>query len=371
MFETSKDSILNRRKDALVEDRSRQSLLFYIINIVLSAIAFVVTVVNFFAEEYIFMAEALVFCALFVLNLFFMMYSKFNKKIVFYIFEAELMILLVHMFISGVYDGFSVLWTCLIPGLAILVFGIRNGGFFSAAVFAMIVFLFWIPAGRSLLMYSYSGTFMVEFPFLYCLIFIVSLMGEIVRKETRIQLERSKEEYAHLYCIDPLTGLNNRFGIEDFMNEALSGKSEERVAVIMMDVDGFKNVNDTYGHECGDEVLKMIASILGRVICEHSRYCRWGGEEFLIVMRCGHDPVETGERIRREIEAAYIMYNGKKVQVTVSVGLCILKGASDVTNHDVVDMADQAMYSSKNRGKNRVTAFSVDEKGRCESEVML
>ena len=75
MFETSKDSILNRRKDALVEDRSRQSLLFYIINIVLSAIAFVVTVVNFFAEEYIFMAEALVFCALFVLNLFFMMYS--------------------------------------------------------------------------------------------------------------------------------------------------------------------------------------------------------------------------------------------------------------------------------------------------------
>ena len=144
----------------------------------------------------------------------------------------------------------------------------------AALALAMMIFLFWIPVGRALLLYSYTETFMLRFPFLYSSIYLISLLIEYVRKETQNQLEKSKQEYRYLYRHDALTGLYNRYGIKEFMEDAFQHQNRQHVSVILMDVDDFKKLNDVYGHECGDAILKMVAAVPLEIMCEHCHCCR-------------------------------------------------------------------------------------------------
>lgn len=88
---------------------------------------------------------------------------------------------------------------------------------------------------------------------------------------------------------------------------------------------------------------------------EHRHCCRWGGEEFLLIMQCEHDPVEVAEKIRSKIEERTVSFNGKEIRVTISTGVAISNNSARSTVHDLIELADQAMYDSKNHGKNKVT----------------
>ncbi|MEA2718151.1 MAG: diguanylate cyclase [Candidatus Eremiobacteraeota bacterium] len=154
--------------------------------------------------------------------------------------------------------------------------------------------------------------------------------------------------------LDVLTGLPNRRGVARALDEAMKHvRAGGRYAVLLLDVDHFKSINDLLGHQTGDRALAQI----GRIIAENIRGVdvagRFGGEEFLVLLRDAsrERAMQVAERLRGAIEAGGIAYADGK-PVTVSVGVAYARSADGTT--DVVERADRALYRAKNAGRNRV-----------------
>lgn len=132
------------------------------------------------------------------------------------------------------------------------------------------------------------------------------------------------------------------------------------ISVLMLDIDHFKNFNDTYGHACGDYVLQEVAHIISEGVRTHDLAGRYGGEEFVVMLNNTETSTAmmVAERIRKNIEKKEFEYEGKKFSVTISIGAAVLSENQELTAKQLVDNADQALYISKNSGRNRVTLFS-------------
>jgi diguanylate cyclase (GGDEF)-like protein len=157
--------------------------------------------------------------------------------------------------------------------------------------------------------------------------------------------------------VDGLTGLYNRgYWEEQFIMEYKRGqRSESPSALIMMDIDNFKKVNDTYGHPAGDEVIKTLADIIKKATRETDLAGRYGGEEFAIILP--DTPVANvefvAERIRRLVEKCTVVYDEINITFTISIGIAGFKHTlKDSTQW--LDTADKALYQAKELGKNRV-----------------
>jgi two-component system cell cycle response regulator len=131
------------------------------------------------------------------------------------------------------------------------------------------------------------------------------------------------------------------------------------LAVLVLDIDFFKSVNDTYGHDAGDDVLREFAIRMRKSIRGIDLACRYGGEEFVIVMPETDMAVAAtvAERLRRRIatEGFPIEQGNKSIEVTISIGLASIEGADD-TAANLLKRADQALYRAKRDGRNRVVA---------------
>ncbi|WP_298423968.1 PleD family two-component system response regulator [Rhodoblastus sp.] len=190
---------------------------------------------------------------------------------------------------------------------------------------------------------------------------ILARVGAQVRRKRYADALRSKVMAAmEMAVLDPLTGLNNRRYLESHLSGLLdqAAERERPIAIMILDVDHFKRVNDTYGHEIGDEVLKNFAARVKRKVRGADLMCRLGGEEFVIVMPDTRlaTAENVGERIRSAVAAAPFSLTGdeRAIAVTVSIGIADSVGGESVA--DLLRRADQALYLSKNSGRNRVSA---------------
>jgi len=164
-------------------------------------------------------------------------------------------------------------------------------------------------------------------------------------------------ELEKMALLDNLTQLANRY----YLERELHGRFEEKkryhvpFGILFMDIDHFKNFNDTYGHDVGDDVLKFVANTFVANARPFDLYGRWGGEEFIGVIRNigGQDLERLGNRLRLLIEHAYIMHEGGKLRVTVSIGATLAEEGD--TLDDLIKRADDLMYQSKEGGRNRLT----------------
>ena len=166
-------------------------------------------------------------------------------------------------------------------------------------------------------------------------------------------LEEEKEELAVLSSLDYLTKLYNRKELDKILKncESFYKRYKDDFSIILLDIDDFKKVNDTYGHLVGDKLLVDLGSILSRYTRETDVVGRWGGEEFLVICpKTKHDEVlALAEKLRRRIEDAQFDEVGRK---TASFGVSTYKGDSIIS---LLSKADEAMYESKSRGKNKVS----------------
>lgn len=147
---------------------------------------------------------------------------------------------------------------------------------------------------------------------------------------------------------DPLTGLYNRRGMQLFLKEVVSLRRD--FAVLAIDIDFFKNINDSYGHNQGDVVLKTLASFMKNNFRDEDICCRVGGEEFIVLMTTSDPKVayNAAERLRKTIESSNINSIGP---ITISIGIAFWpKHSHDVT--EVFKMADNKLYQAKNSGRN-------------------
>ena len=161
---------------------------------------------------------------------------------------------------------------------------------------------------------------------------------------------------------DPLTGLANRSAVIDEITRAMSGarRSGRTTAVLMMDLDRFKDVNDTMGHAAGDELLIAAAARVEHVVRAGDLVARLGGDEFVVAMRDLDDPAVAGQVASRLVEAFQTPFTvaGAELYTTASVGVAF---ATDVGNAgDLLREADTAMYAAKESGRDRVAVFNED-----------
>ncbi|BFM21958.1 sensor domain-containing diguanylate cyclase [Gilvimarinus japonicus] len=155
---------------------------------------------------------------------------------------------------------------------------------------------------------------------------------------------------------DKLTGAASRQVFDIVFSRAVKGarRRHTSVALASMDLDHFKNINDTYGHQCGDEVIRTVSSIASSCVRDTDTLCRWGGEEFLLLLEdCDlKRATEVAESIRAVVEAHEFRFGRDLVRVTVSLGVTVQR--PDESLNALVDRVDRALYSAKRDGRNRV-----------------
>lgn len=159
---------------------------------------------------------------------------------------------------------------------------------------------------------------------------------------------------------DPLTELKNRRGFYAYFDDFVQPKLQNgNFSAIMCDIDFFKKVNDTYGHNAGDAVLVHIANQLKSSIAESGEVARWGGEEFvMILIDCTEEQaVECAERIRQRVENNACEFEGQQIKVTMSFGVKELEWEKSV--YENIECADARLYRAKTLGRNRVVSSEV------------
>ena len=171
------------------------------------------------------------------------------------------------------------------------------------------------------------------------------------------KLIAARDELRFRASHDALTGVSNRAVILDTLRREQSRQEREggSFGIIMVDLDHFKNVNDTYGHLCGDAVLRETASIMQASLRPYDVVGRYGGEEFLIVVPRSDAPSaqRVAERIRKAIAAKPILTPAGEIHVTASFGVATSADATHVESQHLLQMADDALYRAKQNGRNR------------------
>ncbi|MFW9265774.1 diguanylate cyclase [Pseudomonas sp. NR3] len=174
----------------------------------------------------------------------------------------------------------------------------------------------------------------------------------------RHQIQAANAQLQLLSSTDRLTGLYNRGHWEGTLKAAYARHQRygNALSLVMLDIDHFKQVNDTYGHQAGDKVIEQVAALLHEHVRESDVAGRYGGEEFGVVLS---DTDQAGarifaERLRKAVEQLLVQYNGQEIRFTISLGVADL--STPANDHaELIARADQALYTSKKTGRNRVT----------------
>jgi len=189
-------------------------------------------------------------------------------------------------------------------------------------------------------------------------------LGRIAeRKHAEDKLKYANKKFELLARTDPLTQLSNRRDVMEKIKyeKRRFGRSEKPFGIIICDIDDFKSINDRFGHDTGDEVLKTLANIMCMNVRKQDTVSRWGGEEFLLLLP--QTDIEGGiilaEKIRLKVKSKEFNFFGNKIHVTLTMGLSIYK--KNKTIDETINQADQALYMGKKLGKDCV---------KCETDLV-
>ncbi|WP_372966127.1 diguanylate cyclase [Marinobacter sp.] len=191
-----------------------------------------------------------------------------------------------------------------------------------------------------------------------------AMLEERVQDRTR-DLEALNEQLLELSATDPLTGLKNRGHFDKAFQSAVvhAYRFEETLSLLVLDIDHFKQFNDTYGHLVGDDCLKMVAKCMQNHLSRpQDLAARYGGEEFVVLLPDTPEEgaVSVAERIRRDIEETAFRVSGEILHLTISIGVCsVAPKAADATK-EIFARADDALYEAKGKGRNRVEICRKD-----------
>ncbi len=206
---------------------------------------------------------------------------------------------------------------------------------------------------------------------------MIVIVGTLkMQLKTRTEaLEKANKELLLFSALDGLTGMRNRRSFDEMLNNAWETclLEQKSIALIIIDVDFFKNYNDSYGHQAGDDCLRHIsAAIISHLSSNGSFAARYGGEEFVVVMPgvAIDAAIEAGKRIRETVEDLNIPsgHETSHPHVTISLGINTALPVADMSCEEFVRKADFALYKAKTAGRNNVKAYSTvvaEQEGYC------
>ncbi|MFC1851153.1 GGDEF domain-containing protein [candidate division CSSED10-310 bacterium] len=263
----------------------------------------------------------------------------------------------IHLVLSGGTENTGPLWCFIFPILAYYVLGHKRGSLVNGFVYSFIIFIMYYP-DFPLLRTSYTQTFKFRFVLSYAFVTAISYVFEYSRFLIKSDLIRMTELLDQRSRTDELTGLSNRRDMNEWLVNEWSRyeRYKQEFCVTICDIDHFKRINDEFGHECGDFVIKKLAHTILKIIRKQDRIARWGGEEFLILHPATSlpDAAVSIERVRLKIEQSIFSHKQQEISVTASFGV------SDTQNKptlaEIVKIADDRLYQAKKLGRNCVVS---------------
>lgn len=212
-----------------------------------------------------------------------------------------------------------------------------------------------IPASDIIAQIRTSKIYIVVFAL--AVLMALTLVILFIAKQLISDLRQAEIRLYEMATRDFLTGLlNRREGLRRFQEEiSKSQRNNEPLTAIILDIDHFKNINDTYGHLVGDKVLQYMAEALIPALRVYDIFCRYGGEEFLLILPNTplHEGVDIAERLRRKIEEfRFMIDNETAITMTISLGVAQLTGNEDLNS--LIYRVDLALYGAKDKGRNCV-----------------
>lgn len=259
--------------------------------------------------------------------------------------------------------GFSMFLVCIVPLVFYLPFKSSRTPFYMCfmtilqfillkAVTTYFEPFYDISPGKGVVALIYIYNSIISF----LMIVVLSVVYNVSKKRAQAALVAKNMKLEELASVDPLTKLLNRRSMFPFMNACYERAVESGTpfALILSDIDDFKEVNDRYGHDCGDMILKRVSDIFRENTTEEMKVCRWGGEEIMVLIpeSSAENGAELAEKIRDRIANTQFVFGGKSVSITVTFGVSENKGGISVDK--TVTNADRNMYSGKRSGKNCV-----------------
>ena len=305
-----------------------------------------------------------VFSILFYLSTFFMIKYRMARTYVLTVF-LEVMI---HMFLAVLCVGWNSGFQITMIGMVILGYYSEyaqrsmSEKFIPGLSLGLIALAFYINA------FTFSYFFPAKYPlpvnaaYWFQILWGFIVFGiDIFFLEVFVKLTfKSERTLSFMVAHDRLTGLFSRYFMNEYLDRFLEMADKENNWIAIADIDDFKNVNDTYGHNCGDYVLETIGNLMKKELPEEI-VCRWGGEEFLVFGKTedgGKDAVKKLNKVRELIQNYNFSYEGHAMSVTITIGVCNYQNGRSI--EDWVGCADKRLYEGKVTGKNKVVAESAD-----------
>ena len=254
-------------------------------------------------------------------------------------------------------DGGSLLWHLIFPPLVVFCMGLRLGGVIWGSYFIFLLLIMYSPL-QAYLNYDYPEALRTRFLIANLLEFVAFWILEFVREQAHKALIINLDRMSRYAYTDPLTDLGNRRDFQNHLNwvQAQAKRTGSSFSVALGDLDHFKKINDSYGHQVGDLVLKHCAESISSSLRETDRLFRWGGEEFALLMpnTSLNDAVTVAERVRNNLAADPYLHKGRRVFVSISLGVDSWINENDAST--LLCNADTGLYLAKGQGRNRVNA---------------
>ena len=348
---------------SLEQEELRSRLQFLWLFRILAGVSLAMTLVNILTDRQLLGWSTFLFALLCVADALLTCRGTRGRHIAAVLFVPQFLTLLTFFLVSGTPEGFSALWICMLPTFGLTLYGRRRGTVLSAVMLGIVLFFLDTPWGVRLLGYPYTASFRLRFPLLYLAFFCVALFLETVRVLTQKKLEKVQQQYRYLYAHDALTGLYNRYGFNEQLQRAFSAPHPDGMALLIVDIDHFKEVNDRCGHAAGDLVLREVAARLSACAAGRGETSRWGGEEFAVLLPCWQDAEALGAQICSAVRARPVCVENQCVPVTVSVGVYAVQDVQGLSVEQLVRQADLCLYRAKAAGRDCPQAVVVQRAG--------
>jgi diguanylate cyclase (GGDEF)-like protein len=266
----------------------------------------------------------------------------------------SLMMLMVYLVFTGGVNGTGPLWIYIVPPVALFFGGMRKGTR-NIGLFVLVISILMFYPNDEWLGTSYIFEFKSRLIFSFLTVSCLFAFYEYVRQNSFIRIQEMSQKFERQAMRDHLSGLLNRRGMREMLQNEFerNQRYKNNLTVMMCDIDNFKAVNDQFGHDKGDEIIKSLGAIFKSGLRKQDSLARWGGEEYLFLLpeTSGDQGMQLAEMLRSKIEKKQYTQHNTIFSITISIGLHQFS-ATDTINQ-AITKADTNLYKAKEQGRNR------------------
>ncbi len=270
-------------------------------------------------------------------------------------FVCMIGVLFLYLTASGGESNTGPLWFYVFPPIGFFALGVKRGLTLSTIAILAVAIIFYFPE-LPFVTTEYISDFKIRF---LATLFFVTACAYVLddsRRSARDELIEMASLYEKAARTDELTKLSNRRDMKECLEKELyrNHRNNNNFSIILMDIDNFKRVNDTFGHDAGDDVLKHFSSLIKQLSRKIDVVSRWGGEEFLMLLPDTSlvQALAMAERLRVEVETYSFNYKENVIPITMSAGVCSISQYSDIDS--ILKQSDVNLYEAKIKGRNRI-----------------